>query len=142
MRGPDDAAAPDVQDVVAPMPIDALPVCEECWIAASDKVRELIEALDGVVASKLADSSADQACKKVLIAPGGMGKPSVSYSVLSRLLKQLAFFCTPPLFHSKPSASAIVTRALSPLFTRLRAEGIANMRSVFRRCDIDFRSMK
>ena len=109
MRGPDDAAAPDVQDVVAPMPIDALPVCEECWIAASDKVRELIEALDGVVASKLADSSADQACKKVLIAPGGMGKPSVSYSVLSRLLKQLAFFCTPPLFHSKPSASAIVT---------------------------------
>ena len=107
LRGPDDAATPDVQDVVAPMPIAALPVCEECWIAASDKVRELIEALDGVVASKLADSSADQACKKVLIAPGGSGKPSVPYSVLSRLLKQLAFFCTPPLFHSKPSASAI-----------------------------------
>jgi hypothetical protein len=82
LRGPDDAATPDVQDVVAPMPIAALPVCEECWIAASDKVRELIEALDGVVASKLADSSADQACKKLLIAPGGMGKPSVPFSCI------------------------------------------------------------
>ena len=82
LRGPDDAATPDVQDVVAPMPIAALPVCEECWIAASDKARELIEALDGVVASKLADSSADQACKKVLIAPGGMGKPSVPFSCI------------------------------------------------------------